>query len=451
MTKQRLKFEVDASILLQIGPKIKSILASFNIGHLLLLSLALHLFIISFPQDGFIFDEAHYVPAAIKTLNLEPANAEHTPLAKIIIALSIAVFGNYWFAWRFPIVIMSIVSLYIFYLLSRRFMTDHYALYATAFLSFNIIYFVHGSIFVLDMPAILFGLLGIHLYFSQRYSYSALSFGLSFLMKELGLFFLGTMLIYHLLTHFKVPNLNQIKKVAGFLLVILLVSGGGLWIYDFVFKPTTGASVFTNAQLTLVKDTNGTVLTTITTLNNITSFAYITNPVEHLKFSWNYFSGLSPNIITSDTDYRPPWSWILPIGNIFNSPKYLSVTVSYGDVSKIILNWVSQISPTVDYLYIPILLTAVHQAFKGKNKKEGILLSSWLSISYIPWLILGLFVQRMTFNYYYIYTIPALALGIPLFWSKIIKNEKTRNIILFTHLSLTFLFFLYFFPVVLIR
>lgn len=85
-------------------------LRGLNIYHLLLFSLALHLLILGQPNDGFVFDEAHYVPAALETLKGLPANVEHTPLTKILVAVSIGLLGNWWFAWRIPIVVFSLVA-----------------------------------------------------------------------------------------------------------------------------------------------------------------------------------------------------------------------------------------------------------------------------------------------------------------------------------------------------
>jgi len=404
-----LKVEID---LKRIYNYVSTFLSKFNIGHLLLLSLALHLFVIPFPSDGgMIFDEAHYVPAAVKTLNLQPANAEHMPLAKIVIAISIAIFGNYWFAWRFPIVLMGIASLYVFYRIAKRFMSERYALFATAMLSFDVIYFIHGSIFVLDMPAILFGLMGMELYFAKKYEWSALSFGTSFLMKELGLFFLAAISIYHIATHLKLQEFKSklnLRKFAVFLVVLLLIGGGGLWVYDIIFKPTTGTTIYQSISAMVIVDQNGNPITTQTQIQNVTKANAITNPVEHVKFSWDYFSALAPAIVTPESQFRPPWSWTMPIG-VFNI------------------------------------------VIKKDENKLGVLLVGWITVSYVPWLLMGLFVQRMTFNYYILYTIPAFALGIPYFWSKFGLSENYRTIAMLLHLLFTIVFFFYFFPVMIVR
>jgi len=432
-----------------------SLLSKFNIGHLLLLSFALHLFSIPFPSDGgMIFDEVHYLKAVRATLQMLPANAEHMPLAKIVIALSVSIFGDYWFAWRFPIVLMGVASLYVFYRIAKRFMSERYALFATAMLSFDVIFFIHGSIFVLDMPAILFGLLGMELYFAKKYNWSAVAFGISFLMKELGLFFLGAIFVYHMATHLKLKELKSkpnLRKFAVFLVVLLLIGGGGLWIYDIIFKPTTGTIIYQSITKTVIVDQNGNPISTQTQIQNVTKANAITNPVEHIKFSWDYFSGLAPAIVTPESQFRPPWSWTMPIGNIFNSPHYLTVVIIVGGISKTTIDWISQITPFVEYFFLPIIAIAVYNLIKKKDDQLGILLTSWIIVSYVPWLIEGIFVQRFTFNYYILYTIPAFALGIPYVWNTVIKNVKIRRMVMLIHLTLTVVFFLYFFPVVLIR
>ena len=77
---------------------------------------------LNLPQGGLIFDESHYVNAARILLGwpvadgahyagsvagLDPST-EHPPLGKLLIALSMAVFGDNGIGWRVPSVVAGI-------------------------------------------------------------------------------------------------------------------------------------------------------------------------------------------------------------------------------------------------------------------------------------------------------------------------------------------------------
>jgi 4-amino-4-deoxy-L-arabinose transferase-like glycosyltransferase len=448
-----LKIEIDLS---KIFALLRNVLSKVGIEHLLLLSLMLHLFVMSFPSDGgMIFDEAYYVPAALKSLQLQAANAEQMPLAKIVVGVSIGIFGNYWFAWRFPIVVMGVVSLYVFYRIALRFLNKKQALFATAFLSFDIIYFVHGTIFVLDMPAVLFGLMGVDFYLSKKYKWSALSLAISFLMKISGFMFFMIIAIFHVATKLRRSNLkkNNFAKIIVAMLIFAVVSGVGLWLYDYVYKPANGTSLIMVINNHVVVDANQTPITTQTLSSYITSANIIANPYEHMMFQLTYFEGLVPSVNTPSSEYRPSWSWIVPFPGIdpIDSPVYYGVAVTVNGVTENTIKWVSQNSLPVAYMFIPILCVAVVSLLKRKTKDSfAVLFVSWVLSTYGPWLYIGI-IQRMTFNYYFIYTIPALCLGIPYFWGKMPLKEEYRNYVMFIHLTLTIIFFFCFFPIAIFR
>ena len=116
-----------------------------NIIHIFLIVLALHLFIMSTPSDGgMIFDESHYIPAARDTVHFIAANAEHTPLSKLVIGWSIQVFGDWWFGWRITPIIFSSLSIVFIYLIAREFMEKKYALFAASFAALDVLLFVNG-------------------------------------------------------------------------------------------------------------------------------------------------------------------------------------------------------------------------------------------------------------------------------------------------------------------
>jgi len=78
-----------------------------------------------------VFDETHYVSAALSIAGIEPAtgldawknsdypivartpdpNFSHPPLGKMLMVGSIKIFGNQPWAWRFPVAVAGILSL----------------------------------------------------------------------------------------------------------------------------------------------------------------------------------------------------------------------------------------------------------------------------------------------------------------------------------------------------
>jgi len=96
-----------------------SVINGFNIGHLLLILLVLHIFAMSFPSGNnppqYVFDEAYYVPAAQDLLHLVPSNLEHPFFGKVWGALGIYLFGNDFFGWRIFYVLIGTATVGVFY------------------------------------------------------------------------------------------------------------------------------------------------------------------------------------------------------------------------------------------------------------------------------------------------------------------------------------------------
>ncbi len=183
--------------------------SSFNIGHLLLILLGLHLFAMSFPSGSgdYVFDEAYYVPAAKDLLNLVPSNLEHPFFGKLWGAIGIYLFGNDFFGWRIFYVVIGVLTVWAFYELALNFFSKEKALFAASMLGFETLFFIHTSLDLLEGPPIFFALLGFLAYFKKRYYWSAAAFGLSILSKEWGVYFvIGTL---------PVPRLGDEERVAA--------------------------------------------------------------------------------------------------------------------------------------------------------------------------------------------------------------------------------------------
>ena len=470
--------------------KIGNLVSRLKIAHLLLLSFALHLFTIPFPSDGStVMDEIYYLTSSRLALLLQPGPIDNPPLAQIMVAISIKILGDYWFAWRFPIVLTAIGSLYVFYLIAKRFMNEKYALFGVAMLSFDVVFFVHGSLYYIDMPSILLGLTGMELYFAKRYNWSAFSFGLSFLMKTFGLLFLAAILIYHVATHLepgrfrnkvkerRTKRKKNLKKFLTFLAILILVAGGGLWLYDAVYNPTTNlvSQPVTISQIIVVNQQGNPVTTyAYTYVFNTTKGAPITNPIQNVMlFSPNPTRGFWS---TATTSAITPWDWILPLDyshSLLPVHYYYSALTANGTVTggggvglgningqvyppgSLLIDWQLEITPFIEYFFIPILLVSLFNIVRKKDEnKLAVFLLSWMTAGYCPFLLAGILIPHWTTIWHYnylLYTILPLALGIPYFWLKVIKSPEIRGAVMLTHLALTVVFFLYFFPVPLFR
>ena len=139
----------------QITSFISRVLYAFNIGHLLLVLLGLHIFAMSFPNGNnqYVFDEAYYVPAANDLLHLVPSNLEHPFFGKIWGALGIYLFGNDFFGWRIFYVLIGVAAVWVLYELALVFFSKEKALLAASMLGFETLFFIHTSLLLLEGPA----------------------------------------------------------------------------------------------------------------------------------------------------------------------------------------------------------------------------------------------------------------------------------------------------------
>jgi 4-amino-4-deoxy-L-arabinose transferase-like glycosyltransferase len=426
-----------------------------NIAVIVIVVLALHFFVMSTPADGFIFDESHYVPAARDTVRFIAANAEHTPLSKVVIGYSISLFGDWWFAWRITPVLFSTLSVLLVYLIARQFLSKKYSLFASAFMGLDILFFVNGSIAILDSQAVFFGLFGVWLLLKKRYGYSALMFGVAVLSKEAALFILAGSLIYLLLNKLKLsrklpklskPKFSTLKPLLTFFLIFSIVVFGGVYAYDIIYKPATNSVFIQNVAATVITDNNGSAVTTQYVTSNTTSHDYITNPIQHFIFAFQYYSGLTPTINPEAKDFRPPWSWALPLVNPMNPPAYYQVSVTGGARPMNLVGYFSQVSYPITVFIVPTLAFCFWILLKHREALFAKFYLGWLTGAYLPWILFGLFIQKMTFNYYFIYTVPILNIGAAWVIQQLPVQEKYRTAILYVMLFAVAVWFMYYFP-----
>ncbi len=443
----KIKIELDLTAIWQ---RMLELSRKFEISHFLLLYFAVHMLQIAFPSDGsMVFDEAHYVPASLMTLAGQAANLEHPPLGKLIGAAGIALFGNNWFGWRFPQVVVSTVGLYLFYLVAKRLLGGNpWALGATILLGLDTVFFIHGGILLLDGPAFMLGLLTLELYFRKEYWWSAVSMGLAFFDREFTVFIFITLIAYHIAV-----NRGALKQTAKFLsrytLAALLVLFVLLWAYDIHFQPAQATTIMSNINTNVVLGQSGQPVTTIIQTFVSTSSEIVWNPVQNFMFMLNYHG--AQGIVLNETAvhaYEHPLFWILPV-DPFDSATYYSVavTVTEGNaVNEYIPIWYrAQPNLPLWYGIWPAALGLALAFIRRKEWETALFMAVGIGSNYLPWLVLDMLVRRIGFNYYYIYTLPFIALGF-VFAIKMLPTNRAK-IILASYVIAELIFFIWFFPV----
>jgi len=118
---------------------------------LIVVAAAIRFWRIWFPAE-IVFDEVHFVGQARNYLHARPFLDPHPPLAKLLIALSIAIFGDHSWAWRLPNAIAGTGLVAITYLLGRRMFASRLAaVLAAAFVLSDGLFLVDSRIAVLDI------------------------------------------------------------------------------------------------------------------------------------------------------------------------------------------------------------------------------------------------------------------------------------------------------------
>lgn len=158
--------------------------------------------------EKFVFDEVHYVPAAQQmlapSLSQPMLNPMHPPLAKELIAASIATFGDNAFGWRYPATLFGALAIVAIYLCGLAlFSAQGPAIAASLIAGFNQMLYVQARIAMLDIFALGFGLLAIaafmHGFRRERpqamFAAAGALFGLAAACKWSGLFPLGVCIV----------------------------------------------------------------------------------------------------------------------------------------------------------------------------------------------------------------------------------------------------------------
>jgi len=365
---------------------------------LLIAALVVRIVWLTLPQNSLIFDETYYVnaarvllgwtvpagaPYAGAPIGLDP-NTEHPPLGKLLMALSMAGFGDNGLGWRLPSVIAGMVALVAVYQIVRSAgESARLALLAVGFLAFENLTLVHGRIGTLDMLVLAPILVGAWLALRGRWAAAGAATGIGMLMKLTALYGLLALLIMLALALWATwrrqrrLRLSDLRPTVVALIAFSIVTIGGLWLLDMQFS----------------------------------SYA---NPIEHLRHMIEYGANLARGVVGPGScpgNDSSPWQWL------FNECQmsYLRVDVTVKAGDKILA-----IYPSIDFrgAMNPILIGSLPIAFLFTGwlawKRRSRLAAwsiVWAAASYVPYVALALLSQRVTYLYYFLPVVPALAVA----------------------------------------
>ena len=433
--------------------KIYDALASITMRDIILMWLALHLLLITQPNSP-VFDEAYYTQAARDLLKGVASNIEHPFLGKAWGALGMLIFGDNAFGWRIIIIAFGALAVYTFYKLALRYLPERMALLAAFYLGFDHMFFTHSGLFLLEIPALFFAILAFKYYLERRIVLAAVSMGLSILSKETSLFFLFTLILLHLLTT-KRPSSRDFIKALKFTAVLVATVAIPLQIYIAAYKPTASERVVEIVSPVVVAAQDGSLITTTTT-TWIREREYITNVLEYWRFVFTYHSSLT----IKESNVGPenyPWNWFIPTqqremiyyrAEVVKNITYYTDGVYVGSrIERVYpITWRGVTNLPLWYSIWLVTPLSIYLAAK-KRLNEGVALTLlWIIGTYLPLIGISLIFNRIEYPFYFINTLPALALGIPLTISMLNVEKSVRDGILAVFLGWTVASFLIYFP-----
>ena len=348
------------------------------------------------PQGSLIFDEAYYVNAARTILGLPfhvghyagavagfDPNAEHPPLGKAMMALSMAIFGDNGIGWRLPSVLAGMVALAAVYGVVRATgETARLGLLAVTLFALDNLGLVHGRIGTLDMLALAPMLVGAWLGLRGHWGLAGVACALATMVKLTGGFAVIALLLLQVCVVLMAwrrtgrVGLADLKPSILFVSVFVAVGLSGLWLLDL-------------------------------------RFSQFPDPLTHLAHMASFGTSLQapagPTGIASN-----PWQWLVNEVQI----NYLRITVDTTVAGQVVASHAS-----IDFrgALNPILIGAAPLAFLftgwlawRKRSLAAIWSLTWAAANYLPYVLLVVVNQRITYLYYFLPVVPALAVAVAL-------------------------------------
>jgi predicted membrane-bound dolichyl-phosphate-mannose-protein mannosyltransferase len=362
------------------------------------LFLILHLPLLYFPNQ-LVFDENWYVTFAHGYIAGQCFLGDdfHPPLGKVIIALSILIFGDNWdiggghlyrFAWSIPSVILGMATLYLFYrVVLKLSKNSRVAFFSTCLLSFDNLFFIHSGIATLDIYFLFFTVLAVDLYLSSKLNLSAVSSGLALASKFFSVF--GVLIVCtYTFVEFIRQRFRNLRFTASFFVKYLAVT---LTVFLLVL---TAFSVIIHRDPESVR---------------------YWNPIENIRMMFEGHSSLTTTTenfgikITSLHLACDPWFWMynckpLPyyIGDIYGTLVASSFNLTY----YLHLQYLGIYTLPIVLLGFASLPYLAYDFWKNRSQDSLFMLIWFCATYFLYWpLALG---TRIMYIFYFLPSVPAI-------------------------------------------
>lgn len=314
----------------------------------------------------------NHLPATALS-GLDP-NFEHPPLAKVVMAESMRLFGNHENAWRIPSVVLGTLSIWLLYriILALR-GTREQALFGAFVLSFDSLFFLHGRIGTLDIYFVTLMLVGTWLYLSSYLELAAIAFAVGALCKMNAVLGLLAMLLYEALLarkEWRRPSWRAIGRRAVVLVLFASFFLLGLGALD---------SFFTRFR----------------------------SPFEHLAEMGHFHAGLKHVGLSTGTESTPFEWWV----NSGTFDYYFWTGTAGGAPAHVLFRGMMN-----GYVLFVAPLAIVYAA--GRCWSEGSRLATFavasLAANFIPIFLAWALLSRSSYIYYMLPSVPAIACALAL-------------------------------------
>jgi predicted membrane-bound dolichyl-phosphate-mannose-protein mannosyltransferase len=362
-----------------------------------------------------IFDERYYVNAARVIAGIHPPrgspyggaplgadpNAEHPPLAKLIIAGSIKLLGDGPLAWRLGSLVMGALAILGMFVLVRAAAGGPWlALAAAALMAADNLMIVHGRIGTLDVYSLAAMVWGAAVYVRGRPLVAAVIIGVGLCVKFVVAYVLIVLVLYEALLWLRRrdPQLRRVLRIlltalaaAGVFVGLLAVLGQIAPPYDPATHHVVGGGAFGE-------------------ISHVISYAA---------------AETSPNGPSGIASY--PWGWLVD----FKPIVYLNINPARPVPGLYhvhpAVHFLGLISPPILLLALPALVLAIGTAtrrpvmvvVRGAVRQPAAprfelaaLATAWFAGTFLPFVFFSLVLARTSYLYYMLVVMPGMYMAV---------------------------------------